>query len=83
MKELREEFVETLGLATPTTPLVLVLDSLDQLDPGHEARQVTWLPKQLPLNVKIIVSTLPEDKYEVYPALDVCNITRFSSVWFS
>ena len=40
---------------------MLVLDSLDQLSSLHQAHALTWLPKQLPPNVKLIVSTLPEE----------------------
>jgi hypothetical protein len=68
---LTEEFVESLMLATPTTPLVLVLDSLDQMDPGRAARQLFWLPAELPRHVKLIVSTLPEEQYEAFPKLQV------------
>jgi len=52
-------------------PVVLVLDSLDQLDDMHGGRHLTWLPATLRAGVKVIVSTLPDDKYNAMPALKV------------
>jgi len=40
-------------------PVVLLLDSLDQLTAAHRAHSLTWLPRPLPPNVHLIVSTLP------------------------
>jgi len=40
-------------------PVVLLLDSLDQLTATHRAHSLTWLPRPLPPNVYIIVTTLP------------------------
>ncbi|CAH1790955.1 unnamed protein product [Owenia fusiformis] len=53
-------FQELLNVATKENPLVLVLDSLDQLSSSHHAHGLSWLPKQLPVNVRVIISTLPE-----------------------
>ncbi|XP_046556841.1 NACHT and WD repeat domain-containing protein 2-like [Haliotis rubra] len=69
IKELREFFKAALSRKTAETPLVLFLDSLDQLDPSGDARQLLWLPRELPLNVKIVLSTLPDEKYEILPRL--------------
>lgn len=63
-----------LSSATTEKPLVIFLDSLDQLAVDDGARQMVWLPNKLPENVKMVLSTLPEEKYEVYPQLRV-------SVW--
>ncbi|KAM8960480.1 NACHT domain- and WD repeat-containing protein 1 [Pelodytes ibericus] len=46
---------------TKTEPLVLVLDSLDQLSESEGAHHLHWLPKECPVNVFIIVSTLPKE----------------------
>lgn len=54
-------------MATRDNPLVVMLDSLDQLSPQHQAHKLNWLPRQLPPHVYIIVSTLPE----MYNILDV------------
>ena len=42
--------------------LFIVLDSLDQLHPSNNAYTLNWLPKKLPRNVLILVSTLPEEE---------------------
>ena len=47
----------------------MYLDSLDQLDPDDGARQLSWLPENLPANVKMIVSTLPGEDYICFPIL--------------
>ena len=51
---------ELLQCASAKKPLVLVLDSLDQLSAGHYAHKLSWLPWQLPQHCYVIVSTLPE-----------------------
>ena len=47
---------------TPERPLILVLDSLDQLSQNHQPFRLSWMPFELPPHVKLIVSTLPEDQ---------------------
>ncbi|XP_053389724.1 uncharacterized protein LOC123563616 [Mercenaria mercenaria] len=42
-------------------PIIILLDSLDQLDSRNNAYSMDWLPIVLPQNVKLIVSTLPND----------------------
>ncbi|XP_070561115.1 NACHT domain- and WD repeat-containing protein 1-like [Ptychodera flava] len=69
MKMLIRTFRENLSKATAERPLVILLDSLDQLDPDDGARQLSWLPTEIPPFVKLILSTLPEDEYEYYPRL--------------
>ncbi len=58
-QELVEEFPKRLALATSDTPLILFLDSLDQLSAAHHARSLIWLPADLPENVRLIVTTRP------------------------
>ena len=60
-----------LRLASASRPLVILLDSLDQLDSDSGAKQLAWLPQALPTHVKLIVSTLPDDTYECFPRLKV------------
>lgn len=59
----REELVKylagLLGRATPEQPITIVVDALDQLTEA-DARQLDWLPEELPANAKLIVSALPE-----------------------
>lgn len=52
-------FKSLLERATPDRPLMLFLDSLDQLSAEDGAHQLAWLPTTLPLNCKMVVSTLP------------------------
>ncbi|XP_076085339.1 NACHT and WD repeat domain-containing protein 2-like [Mytilus galloprovincialis] len=53
-----------------TSPLILILDSLDQLDPSYNARGMRWLPPFIGNpHVKVIVSTLEDQKYEAFPNL--------------
>jgi len=47
-------------VASISKGLVLLLDGLDQLGPDHHAHSLTWLPKFLPSNVHLILSTLSD-----------------------
>ena len=38
--------------------LLIILDSLDQLSEANHAHRLHWLPKEIPPNVQIVVSTL-------------------------
>jgi len=51
-----------LMLATSEKPLVLLLDSLDQLSPSYGAYLMGWIPKTLPPHVSLIISTLPRER---------------------
>jgi WD40 repeat protein len=57
---LAEEFSQRLKLATPQAPLMIFLDALDQLEVNSQQRTPVWLPVQLPPNVRLIASTLPD-----------------------
>ncbi|KAH9502559.1 hypothetical protein Btru_068995 [Bulinus truncatus] len=41
-------------------PVIIFLDSLDQLESKFDAYTAWWLPASLPLNFKLVVSTLPD-----------------------
>jgi WD40 repeat protein len=60
-RELVRDFRERLALASDDRPLILLLDSLDQLSPAEGARTLSWLPTELPPGVRLIVSTLSGD----------------------
>ncbi|XP_019639552.1 PREDICTED: uncharacterized protein LOC109481422 isoform X1 [Branchiostoma belcheri] len=62
-------FVVQLESANAEKPLVVFLDALDQLTDDYNARQLFWLPKELPPYVHIVVSTVPHRKYDCFPAL--------------
>ncbi|XP_033751620.1 uncharacterized protein LOC117335608 isoform X2 [Pecten maximus] len=68
-KGLMNDFTRHLSLATPDNPIVIILDSLDRLSDDHDGRKLNWLPKELPKNAYIIVSTNPDDKYECFDSL--------------
>lgn len=57
--------------ASSSNPVVLVLDSLDQLSDDDGGRELDWVPKKLPRNVYIILSTLPGEEYNCFPKLQV------------
>ena len=52
---------ELLTHATPQQPLLICLDSVDQLVGSSEGSKMSWLPTKLPPNCKIIVSCTKED----------------------
>lgn len=66
-----DQFPNFLSSATKDNPLIIILDSLDQLSPLHGAWKLIWFPRQLPLHVKFIVSTLPDQEYKCFPILKV------------
>ncbi|XP_077862128.1 NACHT domain- and WD repeat-containing protein 1-like [Saccoglossus kowalevskii] len=53
-------FSQVLQYATAKKPMLIFLDSLDQLSAGESAHRMAWLPRYLPPHVAIIVSTLPK-----------------------
>ncbi|KAJ8299190.1 hypothetical protein KUTeg_023250 [Tegillarca granosa] len=53
---------QRLNQATKDNPLFILLDGVDQLSDEYESRKMAWLPKQLPRNVKIIVTTSSDKK---------------------
>lgn len=73
--ELLEFFPKSLDEACTFRPVVLMLDSLDQLPAGGGGRRLDWLPRKLPDNFYLILSTLPGPEYECLPHLKV-------SKWF-
>jgi hypothetical protein len=58
-RELVKEFGERLKLAASDKQLVIFLDALDQLSKADHARNLIWLPAELPEHVRLVVSTLP------------------------
>lgn len=60
--------------ASSSHPVVLVLDSLDQQSDDDGGRELDWVPKKLPGNVYVILSTLPGKEYNCFPRLQVINL---------
>ena len=71
--ELLEFFPKCLDEACRFRPVVVILDSLDQLPGGEGGRRLDWLPRKLPDNCYFILSTLPGSEYECLPLLKVTN----------
>lgn len=71
IEELKEDLITCLGLPLADIPLVIYLDSLDQLDASNGGRSLSWLPEDFSASVKIIVSTLEDRQYEAFPKLKV------------
>lgn len=58
---LQKYFVSLLWkINTESKPLVVILDSVDQLCPNDYAHLLYWLPLKLPPNVHMIISMLPK-----------------------
>ena len=51
--------------------IVLYIDALDQFSAARGAKELNWLPRLLPENVKVVVSTLEEPHYECFRKLKV------------
>jgi hypothetical protein len=69
-KTLCAAFAECLALIPKSKPLVLFLDSLDQLSSLNKSRRLDFIPTMLFNSaVRIVVSTLPETEYEIWPRL--------------
>lgn len=65
LEGLRTIFPLFLNLANRERPLVIFLDALDQLSRNIDPLQIDWLPEEIPENVKIVVSILPESRKKI------------------
>jgi hypothetical protein len=63
-RDLVVEFGKRLRLANADQPLVLFLDSLDQLSTNQDVRNLIWLVNKLPEHVHVITSTRKDDTYK-------------------
>ena len=64
-RDLVPEFAKRMGLATAEKPLILFIDSLDQLSDHQYARRLSWLPADMPEGVSLVVSSRKEkDVYQ-------------------
>ncbi|CAD5119220.1 DgyrCDS7852 [Dimorphilus gyrociliatus] len=59
--ELIKQFYQLLNESTEKSPLILLLDSIDQLSVEDGAHKLSWLPLILPKNTYILVSTLSKE----------------------
>jgi tetratricopeptide (TPR) repeat protein len=53
---LRVAFANALHMVAARSPIVLVIDGLDQLEDQHAALDLDWLPPVIPSNIRLIVS---------------------------
>ena len=60
MNGLSDILRKCLALATAEKPILLFLDSLDQLSETDNAKALYWLPSELPDHARLVVSSLPE-----------------------
>jgi hypothetical protein len=91
MNGLSDILRKCLTLATAEKPIVLFLDSLDQLSDTENAKALYWLPRELPDHARMVVSaiSLPElvakldatDKVEL-PVLPEKEAIDILSQWF-
>ncbi|CAG5117743.1 unnamed protein product [Candidula unifasciata] len=56
MRDLVNYFTHLLTLTPADCRLVIILDGLEQLLPDHGALTLTWIPLELPANVKLILT---------------------------
>ncbi|PAA71014.1 hypothetical protein BOX15_Mlig015065g2 [Macrostomum lignano] len=59
LPRLIQHFKGLLSCASAVRPLTVFLDSLEELSPENNAHLLLWLPDEVPPNVKIVVSILP------------------------
>ena len=67
-KEMLNYFYQLIKTYPEDKNLVIFLDSLDQLTADDQAHFMYWLPKELPDNVRLLVSVLP-DKHNILNTL--------------
>jgi WD40 repeat protein len=64
IRELIDLFRKLLGAAAAQQRVIVILDAINQFDAAGGAHDMTWLPQELPPNVRIIASSLE------HPALE-------------
>ncbi|KAK3608472.1 hypothetical protein CHS0354_010319 [Potamilus streckersoni] len=63
-KGLVNYFAHRISQSSKDHILVIFIDSLDRLTDDHNGRSMSWLPRELPSHTRIVVSTLPDSKFE-------------------
>jgi len=61
-----KQFADVLALGTEARPLVLFLDSLDQLSQQDGGLELGWIPQKLPPHARLVLSTLPDTPAVVF-----------------
>ena len=85
---LSEIFRKCLALGTQEKPVFIFLDALDQLSDADNAKSLFWLPRELPGNTRMVVSSLPDLKpqlgnhyIEFLPVLPIEEASQILERW--
>lgn len=68
-RNLPQCFCEMLAASPKEARVVIILDAANQIDNTGKVQQLNWLPQELPVGVKFIISCIDEPDRDV-PALD-------------
>ncbi|MBO1514352.1 DUF4062 domain-containing protein [Metabacillus bambusae] len=68
LDELREAFALSLDLAAEHGKVIIVLDSIDQLNltDSSESKDLFWLPTKIPANIRLILSTTKGEELQEF-----------------
>ena len=58
-KELEKTFHEILGRGAAKKRVIILIDALNQFENSPQAKHLTWLPKRLPTNARLIATAIP------------------------
>ncbi|KAH9519361.1 hypothetical protein Btru_075339 [Bulinus truncatus] len=67
-KGIMNDFGCRLAHSPSSRKLIIILDGVDRLANEHDGRKLQWLPIKLPPHVKIVLSTVSDDKLDCLPA---------------
>ncbi|XP_022100533.1 telomerase protein component 1-like [Acanthaster planci] len=56
------EFLKGAAVHCGSSPLVIFLDGLDQMEEAYQAKNMEWLPKEIPKDVMFVVSTVVDSQ---------------------
>ena len=65
LDSLVSEFPKWLKIAGEVKPLLLIIDAVDQLADERKNKALSWIPGNLPANVKCIITTTPGKSQEI------------------
>jgi tetratricopeptide (TPR) repeat protein len=60
-EELEQSFHQMLGQAAAKKRVIILIDALNQFENSPQAKYLTWLPKRLPINSRLIATAIPGD----------------------
>ena len=85
---LRTHFVNVLYAAAKKGRVLLIIDGLDKLEDYDQALELGWLPRVLPENVRLILTTrsgpsLSAAKQRRWPVVEISKFTQTQRIEFS